>query len=777
MAKSSKAKSSSARSEQRRQELRRNLPKPTMALRQALLRPEFIRTAVIIFCFLVLVSLLVTWSREQLLVRVGHHVSTTKLNRLSYEVEDVEATRAKRQEASENAPRIYVANDDLLNRIQASLAGLPTAVAGQTDPTALAGELQDQYQLDEFSLAALQNMTIDGEATPQWLEYVRQLMEKEMQRIPVLEEQEYMIYQTTDARRRQLRLPDGRSLPLAGESTSTKQLNASAPPERLTRAVARAGFPEELIPTVTARIVRDGQPTVTLDVDETDRIRQELADDVKPVIIVHNKGEVIWRRGDQLSPESIDAALQEAYFFSESGSFTRRWLPRIGIIALLSILSIFMAAYAVTSHDRIGRNPIRLVALCFLVASMLTVTAWISAEAPAFLYGAAIAPLLFSVVVVRLAYDRRLAVFIGGIQAAIATMALQESIGWFVLMMAGIGAMIAQVTEVRHRNTLIRASLVTAVVLAVGCVVLNMIELPMLFEAWGQVAMQAMQSGIASLAVGFLVLGILPSIEQVFGITTGMTLAELRDPRRPLLQQLQQHAPGTYNHSLQVAHIAEAAADAIGADSLLVYVGALYHDIGKMNKPMYFVENQQPGDNLHDKLSPAMSLLVIIGHVKDGVELAKEYSLPREIIHFIESHHGSTLVEYFYHAERQKAEDEGREAVDEIEFRYPGPRPRTREAAILMLSDCVESATRAMSEHKPAQVENLVRELARKRLMDGQFDESALTFRELDAIQTAIIARVTAIYHGRIAYPEAEEDEIETRLDDDDPTIEAATAG
>ncbi|MDG2422989.1 MAG: HDIG domain-containing protein [Phycisphaerales bacterium] len=776
MAKSTRSKTSSTRSEQRRQELRRNLPKPTMALRQALLRPEFIRTAVIIFCFLVLVSLLVTWSREQLLVRVGHYVSTTKLNRLNYEVEDVEATKTKRQEAAENAPRIYVSNDDLLNRLQASLAGLPTAVAGQTDPTALAGELQDQYQLDEFSLASLQDMTIDGEATDQWLDYVRQLMEKEMQRIPVLEEQEYMIYQTTDARRRQLRLPDGRSLPLAGESTSTKQLNASAPPERLTRAVSRAGFPETLVPTVTARIVREGQPTVMLDVEETELIREELAAAVKPVIIEHNKGDIIWRRGDQLLPESIDAALQEAYFFSESGRFTRRWLPRIGIIALLSILSIFMAAYAVTSHVRIGRNPIRLMALCFLIASMLAVTAWISAEAPAFLYAAAIAPLLFTGVVVRLAYDRRLAVFIGGIQAAIATMALQESIGWFVLMMAGIGAMMAQVTEVRNRNTLIRASLVTAAVLAIGCVVLNMIELPMLFEAWGQVAMQALQSGVASLAVGFLVLGILPSIEQVFGITTGMTLAELRDPRRPLLQQLQQHAPGTYNHSLQVAHIAEAAADSIGADSLLVYVGALYHDIGKMNKPMYFVENQQPGDNLHDKLSPAMSLLVIIGHVKDGVELAKEYNLPREIIHFIESHHGSTLVEYFYHAERQKAEDEGREAVDEIEFRYPGPRPRTREAAILMLSDCVESATRAMSDPKPAQIENLVRELARKRLMDGQFDECALTFRELEAIQTAIIARVTAIYHGRIAYPE-EEDQIETRMDEDDPTVEAATAG
>ena len=739
-----------------------------------MLRPDFIRTALIIFGLLVLSSLLVIWAREQLLVRVGQVVTDTRLNRLNYEVEDTETTKIKREEAAENAPRIYTTNDDLLDRLQASLSGLPTAVSGQTDPTTLASELQDQYQLNEFVLSVLQGMTIEGESTPQWQQWVKQLVEVELRNLALLDEQEYMIYQLTAPNRRQLQMPDGRMLTLAGESTSTKQLNASNPPERLRQAVSRVGFPEAIVPTIAGRISRDGQPTIMLDSGETDRLREERAAAVKPVIIKHDKGEIIWKRGDEITAENIDAAIQESEYFHSSGSFVQRWLPRIGIIALLAILSIFMAAYAISSYERISRNPFRLIALCLLVASMLAVTTWISVEAPAFLYAATIAPLLFTVVVVRLAYDRRLAVFIGGIQAAMSTMALQENIGWFILMMAGVGAMIAQITEVRHRNSLIRASLVTAGVLAGGCLVLNMIELPQIFEAWGQITLQAVQSAVASLAIGFLVLGILPSIEQIFGITTGMTLAELRDPRRPLLQQLQQHAPGTYNHSLQVAHIAEAAADAIGADSLLIYVGALYHDIGKMNKPMYFVENQQAGDNLHDNLSPAMSLLVIIGHVKDGVELAKEYNLPREIVHFIESHHGSTLVEYFYHAEKQKAEDEGREAVDEIEFRYPGPRPRSREAAILMLSDCVESATRAMVDPKPSQIESLVRELARKRLMDGQFDECSLTFRELDLIQAAITARVTAIYHGRIAYPDASVSEVDHLADD--PGIENATA-
>jgi len=265
--------------------------------------------------------------------------------------------------------------------------------------------------------------------------------------------------------------------------------------------------------------------------------------------------------------------------------------------------------------------------------------------------------------------------------------------------------------------------------------------------------------------IGFLVLGILPFIERWFDITTGMTLAELRDPSQPLLRQLQQRAPGTYNHSLQIANIAEAAADAIRANGLLVYVGALYHDIGKMNKPDYFVENQAGGFNKHSKLRPAMSLLVIIGHVKDGIELAREYGLPRSIQHFIESHHGTTLVEYFYHAAKTRAEADQKESVTEVEFRYPGPKPRTKEAAILMLADAIESATRAMAEPNPSRIESLVRELSRKRLLDGQFDESELTFRDLSLIEDAMIARLCAIHHSRISYPSQKQEETEEKIE------------
>ena len=344
--------------------------------------------------------------------------------------------------------------------------------------------------------------------------------------------------------------------------------------------------------------------------------------------------------------------------------------------------------------------------------------------------------------------------FLSLLQCLLTTFALDQRIGTLILIFAACGAMIIQLREVRHRHVLIRAAAITSVIVFLGTVLLGLLRVPNVPGAMQQIFGDGMWSGVASFSVGFIVLGVLPTIERTFEITTGMTLAELRDPKQPLLRQLQQRAPGTYNHSLQVANIAETAADAIGANSLLVYVGALYHDIGKMSKPDYFVENQSPGQNRHARLRPAMSLLIIVGHVKDGMELAREYGLPRSLQHFIEAHHGTTLVEYFYHAAKTQAAD-AQTTVQEIEYRYPGPKPQTKEAAIVMLCDAVESATRAMAEPNPARIEGLVRQLSKKRLMDGQFDECDLTFRELRIIEDSIIKSMCAVYHSRISYPTA----------------------
>jgi putative nucleotidyltransferase with HDIG domain len=261
--------------------------------------------------------------------------------------------------------------------------------------------------------------------------------------------------------------------------------------------------------------------------------------------------------------------------------------------------------------------------------------------------------------------------------------------------------------------------------------------------------------GLCVVLASFLITGLLPFIERLFDTQTDISLLEWGDAAHPLLQELARRAPGTYNHSINVASLAEPAAEAIGANGLLVRVGAYFHDIGKMLKPSYFIENQGEGGNQHDSLLPAMSTLVIVAHVKDGADLGRQHRIPRVVVDFIEQHHGTTLVEYFYReAERQNAEDPNGGKVDESSYRYPGPKPQTKESAVLMLADAAESACRSLVEPTPKRIESLVGDIANKRLLDGQFDDCQLTLQQLQLVEESLVKSLTAVYHGRIVYPD-----------------------
>jgi putative nucleotidyltransferase with HDIG domain len=260
------------------------------------------------------------------------------------------------------------------------------------------------------------------------------------------------------------------------------------------------------------------------------------------------------------------------------------------------------------------------------------------------------------------------------------------------------------------------------------------------------------------LIAGFLMSGSLPFVESLFGIVTDISLLELADSSHPLLQDLIRRAPGTYNHSVSVSIIGEAAAKAIGCNSLVVRVGALFHDVGKMLKPKYFIENKGADEiNRHEQLAPAISTLIIIGHVKDGLELAREHHLPTVLMDMIEQHHGTTLVDYFFHeATRElQSRSDAEEEVHESAFRYPGPKPQTKEAAVMMLTDCVESASRALTDPTPTRIEKLVHNLVLNRLLDGQFEECGITLQEIQTIEESLKKSLTSVYHGRIKYPAA----------------------
>jgi putative nucleotidyltransferase with HDIG domain len=647
--------------------------------------------------------------------------------------------------------------------------GLPKAVAGKTSLEDISVETRREFDLDDASLKALQSMQVDGEPSREWVSWVSRLVRGRLITTPLLRSQEYEKFATT--LNKALLTADGDRTMLTNAAIEIANDSASELSDpRLVELVNEAGFAHTLQRLVLARLTFDPQPTLVYDEPETKAVAAAAAQAVAPEIITHRKGDVLYRRGDRLSTEQYADVLTESEQFSQSRAMAgERWQQRAGIVGLVAIMAVFVGSFAAIAYPRILRNALRLGAICALLTTMVGLSIIITVNAPIFLLPAAIGPALFCTILLLIAYDQRLALLLAGIQCMIVGLALEQSIGFFILLLAGCATMAAQLKEVRTRNSLIRAATVTAAVLGGGTILLGLIENPFLRDAFNQILVMALSAALTSYGVSFLVLGILPSVERLFDITTGMTLAELRDPKRPLLRQLQQRAPGTYNHSLQVASIAEAAAEAINADSLLVYVGALYHDIGKINKPEYFIENQGGGINKHEKLSPAMSLLVIIGHVKNGIELAREYNLPRTIQHFIESHHGTTLVEYFYHAARTRAESKEQAPVAEVEYRYPGPKPRTKEAAILMLSDAVESSARAMAEPTPSRIEGLVRKLSARRLDDGQFDECDLTFRELAQIEDAIINRMQAIYHSRISYPST------TRASEDEGSTDGGT--
>lgn len=252
-------------------------------------------------------------------------------------------------------------------------------------------------------------------------------------------------------------------------------------------------------------------------------------------------------------------------------------------------------------------------------------------------------------------------------------------------------------------------------------------------------------------ASAIVVIASLKVFEMLFGEVTNFTLLELSDSSHPLLKRMVTEAPGTYHHSLIVSNLSESAADAIGANALLTRVGAYYHDIGKMVKPEYFTENQMAAGNKHDELEPSMSRLVILNHVKEGIDLARRYKLNQNIIDFIPQHHGTSLIYYFY----QRAITEGEEQeVDEENYRYPGPKPQTKETAIVLLADSVEGATRALEEHTAPQIEDVVRKVVNNKFIDGQLDECNLTLREINTIASTFVRVLSAMYHSRVKYPE-----------------------
>lgn len=489
--------------------------------------------------------------------------------------------------------------------------------------------------------------------------------------------------------------------------------------------------------------------------ESTQNARQLARKNTPDVKEAFKKGNLLVNPGVVLDQDFLSLLQSEYNAFEDQITTWQRWLRVTVVATVIFLLGGLNGYYLIRNEPQLIRSASRLSVYLVVLVVAVALGQALSFDP----WRAEVIPLTATVMIFAIAYNQLLATITGFSLSLILAFSTGSGLGHFVVLMSAATLTVIPLTQVSSRSTLIKVGLGSAVayfVVSWGVAVIETQSIAALFEN-PNLLMTSLRGAAWCLVSGFLVAGSLPFIESLFGVVTNTSLLELGDVSHPLLAELVRRAPGTYNHSITVASIAETAADSIGANGLLVKIGAYFHDIGKMVKPHYFVENMVLGEtSRHNQLAPAMSTLIIIGHVKDGVDLAEQHGLPRPVVDFIEQHHGTTLVEYFYHAAHKQASEHPDQGYDvqESDFRYPGPKPQTRELAVMMLSDAVESASRALSEPTPKRIETLVNDIARKRLLDGQFEECGLTLTELNKVQESLVKSLNAIYHGRIKYPE-----------------------
>jgi putative nucleotidyltransferase with HDIG domain len=493
----------------------------------------------------------------------------------------------------------------------------------------------------------------------------------------------------------------------------------------------------------------------------TNQARDRAAEAVSPVVVSVQRGEIIVRRG-----EPIDAFAYEkivAFGLDQARPDVARLVGYVFLAALAVVpLVAWFWRFRPTFWHR--TNVLLLVSLLLVVAAVaLKVTAG-RAILPFFVPTAA-AAILTTILVDAWAATLLmvvLAVVAGGLSGG------SQELATYVLLGGLAGILGIRRGDRLHDFVQAGLAILVANVLVVSTfALLGERDLRGILELWAASGLSA--GGAAIAAVGsFAVLG------NLFGITTVFQLLELANPSQPLLRRLLLETPGTYHHSLMVGNLAERAAEAIGADPLLARVAAYYHDIGKLANPAAFIENQSGGENIHDQLPPEQSAQLLKAHVADGIDIAYQYRLPKTLIAFIPQHHGTALMSYFYAKARELAAApyggletaEGRraaDAVDERRFRHAGPKPQSREAAILMLADGVEASVRSLASRDEATIRAMVNRIIEERLTDGQFDECDLTLRDIERIREAFVSQLLGMYHQRIAYPQNKIVEIEAR--------------
>jgi cyclic-di-AMP phosphodiesterase PgpH len=486
-------------------------------------------------------------------------------------------------------------------------------------------------------------------------------------------------------------------------------------------------------------------PDLKVDVEETEGKIKEEVSLISPYKGLVLKGERIIGKNEKVTKEHLEKLRSLAYAEHESKS-TEAVLPYVGRALFVTFVFLFLGLFLYFFKLKTFNSNAKLLMICLIILLEIFLSLVLTFKLgwPEYTIPVVIASLLLTILIdveVGLVSTVALGLLLGVVHN------FDFKLTFLTVVVGTLGCY--SVKEVQKRYRFYRPMLYISFAYIVLIFFMEYLRHTSTNEILGLCGI-GLANGFLSI---LLSMGFLPIFESLFNITTDISLLELSDLNHPILKRLTLEAPGTYHHSIVLGNLAEAAAKEIGANTLLARVGSYYHDIGKIKKPEYFVENQMGAKSKHEKLAPTMSALILESHVKEGVELAEEYNLPDAIIDFIQEHHGTSVMTYFY----SKALEQGATEGARDEFRYPGPRPRSRETGIVLLADAVEAASRTLEDPKPSRIKSLIRKIIMDKFEAGELDECPLTLKDLHAVEDSFLPILIGVFHPRIDYPEVEE--------------------
>ncbi len=736
----------------------------------------------VLVVFFIATLLIVQAPRQVLPVRVGEAAAHPITARTDFSYVDAEATTNARDLAAALVSGVYRHTKQPVQALRESLLGLVEAGWRAETPEALPQAVREAWTATPDLLAAVKrSVGPEGERLPDAQAAVQLAMDAlaEPLNLPILtdEARQNESDRGKDTRDIFAKLPAGLVpeglRPLQGHEVTITIEGAEGDREVLLRSVLTTSqtglirdrvasltlplggvFGEDQVRSLAATMAVKLGPTLVYDQAKTENRRAAARETIEAVRVPWKTGATLLKAGTTVTERHIELLRTESEAYRASLGLLRRTLSWAGSALFLGLVTVVTALYVYRFQPRVARSTPRslmLIALCLLVLGAAKGVAHTEGA-----YALSVFGLTAAALIVAFAYTAPFALVLGATLAVLVAVATRADLAWLLTALAGMTTAVLALGRINTRSKLIKVGALAGLAFFAASIGLALARLKYAPETVGAAVWASAWYFVAGLASGFLMLGVLPFIERAFGIVTNISLLELSDVNQPALRRLALEAPGTYQHSLLIGTLAEAAAEAIGANGLLARVGAYYHDIGKVSKPKYYVENWQKQEETHEGLRPQMSRLVITSHVKDGQEMADRLGLPPVIKAFIAEHHGTTLVEYFYSQAKRAHAEEGGEPPKEEDYRYPGPKPQSPETAIVMLADGSEGMTRSLKEPTAAKIRGAVHELTMKRLLDGQLDESGLTMSDLRKVEETLTKTLVSVYHGRVPYPSDE---------------------